>query len=207
MKPTKWTNNSTLSMAPGILKGFIFNKRFFPEYRNFNIDFFFSLLDSEVKNRQIIKIVIWFENKETKKNDPVPKMAAMSNFSYKNTFYEAIFDLQPKTNKIYTKIGYSGYDSEEKKLLLTLYNFFLTIQNNKSNRILWIKQWKLYFIRGFQKKGKRYNHSWKKLWDVGREIRVVLKIYFNWKHSPFQFFEYGVLMQTDNILCFVQSVS
>ena len=36
----------------------------------------------------------------------------------------------------------------------------------------------------------------KKLWDVGREMPVVLKIYFNWKHSPFQFFENGGLMQT-----------
>ena len=29
----------------------------------------------------------------------------------------------------------------------------------------------------------------KNSWDVGREIRVVLKIYFNWKHSPFHFYK------------------
>ena len=39
------------------------------------------------------------------------------------------------------------------------------------------------------KNGKKVQPFMKKLWDVGREIRVVLKIYFNWKHSPFQFYK------------------
>ena len=42
-----------------------------------------------------------------------------------------------------------------------------------------------YYMR-IPKNCKKYNHSWKKLWYV---VQVVLKKYFNWKQSPFQFYK------------------
>ena len=40
----------------------------------------------------------------SKKHGPVPKKTPRSNFSYKNTYYEAISDLRPKRKNVYVKI-------------------------------------------------------------------------------------------------------
>ena len=46
---------------------------------------------------------------------PVCKKHEMRPFAHqKKTYNEAIFDLWQKKNKIYVKIGYSGYDSGNK---------------------------------------------------------------------------------------------
>ena len=55
-------------------------------------------------------MVVFQKSLFQKKHGPVPKKTAMSIFLYKNTYDEAIFDLRPKREKIYIKIGYSGHD-------------------------------------------------------------------------------------------------
>ena len=60
----------------------------------------------KIKKKGKIYLIVAYLKKKSfpKKHGPVTKKTARSNFSYKNTYYEAISDLRPKRKNVYVKI-------------------------------------------------------------------------------------------------------